>query len=58
MEEMVKLFAGIGLDPKKARETTSNAKLSAILKDVIYKVRIDMRGHGTPQKKLVIAGGH
>ena len=55
---MVKLFAGIGLDPKKARETTSNAKLSAILKDVIYKVRIDMRGHGTPQKKLVIAGGH
>lgn len=34
---MVRLFAGIGLDAKKARETTTNARLSTVLKDVIFK---------------------
>ena len=38
MEDLIKVFTGIGLDPKKARETTTNAKLSLILKDIVYKV--------------------
>eukprot|EP01132_Coremiostelium_polycephalum_P010669 gene10669-13068_t len=39
-EELVQLFAGIGLDPTKAKEAAKNNKLSSNLKEVITEAKV------------------
>ena len=39
MEDMVRLFVAVGIEPTRAKETCSNGALSTVFKDMIFKVR-------------------
>jgi hypothetical protein len=39
MEDMVRLFLSVGLEPQRARDVCTNAALSTVFKDMIFKVR-------------------
>ena len=43
----MRLFQAVGIDPQRAKETCTNAALSAVFKDMIFKARLESGANKT-----------